>query len=635
MRPFKIINLSGILLGWLLLLAACQGKQQYADDAWPDEAVIERWLQEAPDSLAHLLEEEISPDELSDSARAEYGWWITHLHQRQERSMVNDTLIHHTLRQDKERQSPRLAETYLLAALQTNYTGTDREESKALFSQGIQIAIERKDTALLAEVARSFGYHALLQEELPVDPETIKQILHDYYAADSTELMRHFYALGCHYALSAQAADSMEHYMTQAVRLAEALHSDNNGILRNYIDGLNTHDQSAQALPLLRKFDRLYPPAHSFDSITRASTYVCLWINLGRRDSAEFYLKQLEDCCTRIPEDYYWNGYRNTLFYIEKLLRSVYDVKYDKPLNILPVYELCEKMASIERKRIAIEEERKFVQNRLERKNAKLNEQKERNRRLALYGLLAAACLIFFLAYLYQRKLLNKERFIRQMKEQIRLHQITLSEKEQWIRQNEEQIEALSALQSEQEEQIEQQLNDRRQEIDQIRQENDRLLREKRQLQQEIEQYARNIPEKSGEMNAYERLASQNQQLITGIKQLALQRILQYDELEHLYKGELRSLTEIDWPVVYKRVDQVFNAYTKRLRKAYPLLTEEDIQCCCLIKLQLSNAAIARLYNIAPSSVTKRKQRIKERINQAQAGLVGKEQPVDVYLWGF
>ena len=91
---------------------------------------------------------------------------------------------------------------------------------------------------------------------------------------------------------------------------------------------------------------------------------------------------------------------------------------------------------------------------------------------------------------------MKKERFIRQMREQMRLHQIALSEKEQLIRQNEEAIEQLSARQSEQEEIAEQQLNDQLSEIERIRQENELLNREKKQLQQEMARYASEYPEK-------------------------------------------------------------------------------------------------------------------------------------------
>lgn len=621
-----------LILFFTVLLPSCQWGRQ--ETFFPDEGLAERLLRENPDSLAMILEEQVIPSELSDSLRAEYGWWITRLHQRQGRNMVNDSLIHYTLRCYEEQQSPRLAEAYVLAAIQVNYSGNKRDKAKEIILKGVQVAQNKKDTALLAEVTSSIGYYTLFAGNLSLTPEDIKQMIFDYYVTDSLQTMHCFYSLGCYYA-SLQKQDSMEHYMTLAVDLAEKLHADKSSILRNYIDGLNVFHQSEKALSLMRQFDQEYPSRYLHDSIARASTYVCLWLNQGKLDSAEVYLKQLEHCCDLIPQDYKGNGYRTSFLYIEKLLRSVYDVKKNNALNIIDVYNFCEKMASLERRNAAIEKERLFVQNQLERRNLNLKIQKDRNRRLALYTLSAAACLIFFLAYLYQRKLLKKERFIRQMKEQMRLHQIALSEKEQLIRQNEEAIEQLSARQSEQEEIAEQQLNDRLSEIERIRQENELLNREKKQLQQEMTRYAQNIPEKNVEMDSYERMVIQNQALTTSTKQLSLQVILQYKELERLYKGEVRNLSDIDWPAIYKLIDKIFNNYTGRLRASFPLLTEEDIQCCCLIKLQLSTSAIARLYSIAPSSVTKRKQRIKERINQGKNELIGKDQPADVYLWGF
>ena len=108
------------------------------------------------------------------------------------------------------------------------------------------------------------------------------------------------YGLGCYYA-SRQEPDSMEHYMIRARKLAEELRVDNSSILRNYIDGLNAFHQSEKALPLMRKFDREYPLKHLHDSIVKTATYVCLWLNLGKLDSAEVYLKQLEYCCDLIP----------------------------------------------------------------------------------------------------------------------------------------------------------------------------------------------------------------------------------------------------------------------------------------------------------------------------------------------
>ena len=107
-----------LILFFTVLLPSCQWGRQEA--FFPDEGLAERLLRENPDSLAMILEEQVVPAELSDSLRAEYGWWITRLHQRQGRNMVNDSLIHYTLRCYEQQQSPRLTEAYMLAAMQVN-----------------------------------------------------------------------------------------------------------------------------------------------------------------------------------------------------------------------------------------------------------------------------------------------------------------------------------------------------------------------------------------------------------------------------------------------------------------------------------------------------------------------------------
>ena len=117
-----------LILFFTVLLPSCQWGRQEA--FFPDEGLAERLLRENPDSLAMILEEQVVPAELSDSLRAEYGWWITRLHQRQGRNMVNDSLIHYTLRCYEQQQSPRLTEAYMLAAMQVNYSGDKREEAK-------------------------------------------------------------------------------------------------------------------------------------------------------------------------------------------------------------------------------------------------------------------------------------------------------------------------------------------------------------------------------------------------------------------------------------------------------------------------------------------------------------------------
>ena len=110
-----------LVLCFLLSLIACNVSVR---SEMPDEALMERLLQEKPDSLAMLLEEGINPLDLPDSVRADYAWWLTTTHEKQQRSLVNDTLIHFAVDYYKAVNSPRLLNAYLLAAEQANWSGT-------------------------------------------------------------------------------------------------------------------------------------------------------------------------------------------------------------------------------------------------------------------------------------------------------------------------------------------------------------------------------------------------------------------------------------------------------------------------------------------------------------------------------
>ena len=85
------------------------------------------------------------------------------------------------------------------------------------------------------------------------------------------------------------------------------------------------------------------------------------------------------------------------------------------------------------------------------------------------------------------------------------------------------------------------------------------------------------------------------------------------------------------WQEIKEKIDLLFDNYTKRLCHQIPSLTDGDIQICCLIKLRFSNGDIANMLAISPTSVSKRKLRLKERIVQ-EIGSLGENQSLDLWL---
>lgn len=74
------------------------------------------------------------------------------------------------------------------------------------------------------------------------------------------------------------------------------------------------------------------------------------------------------------------------------------------------------------------------------------------------------------------------------------------------------------------------------------------------------------------------------------------------------------SLNKENWKDIEILLDNQYDQFTKRLRKAVPALITADIQFCCLLKINVSMQDLANIYHINKESVSRRKQRIKSKI---------------------
>jgi len=81
------------------------------------------------------------------------------------------------------------------------------------------------------------------------------------------------------------------------------------------------------------------------------------------------------------------------------------------------------------------------------------------------------------------------------------------------------------------------------------------------------------------------------------------------------------SLTEQDFVELRRTVDAAYNDFSKRLSDAYPNLSEDDINFCCLIKIQVDMQDLSDIYCISKAGITKRKMRIKKNQLQIEANI--------------
>jgi len=351
--------------------------------------------------------------------------------------------------------------------------------------------------------------------------------------------------------------------------------------------------------------------------------FITTFINMDQLDSAQFYIDRLNSFIHSIN---IVNEETDMIGMIIKSFQMVIDAKKGRPIGLTQIGTSGDNIMTRARHAIRIDRERQFVQNKLIQDNLKSDIEKGQLRQRFLWAGIIVLFLVTIMVYVFQRKLLRKERSVQQAKEQLQLHLLQLSENESIIRKNEELILTLSSQLDESDE-----LKD---EIVQISTENEALKKRNETLQKDIQHFSQSIQQKDKEMLTYEKLSEQNIRLQERERFLTSQLITHIDILNHL-RIKPRYIDEPQWPGIIHAVNQLYDNFTLRLHTDYPGLTEEDIRYCCLIKLHLSTSVIAILTAISPSSVTKRKQRIKEKMNQQRPEEVQKEQPLEIYMWGY
>lgn len=346
---------------------------------------------------------------------------------------------------------------------------------------------------------------------------------------------------------------------------------------------------------------------------------------MGQFDSAYYYLES----ALNTTNVYVKKNASQELYYLYRDFG-----KYKEAIVHNDLYRMyMDSVENINRSMKVAEIQAKYDRQKLLNENNQLLIQKSHFIKSALSILILLLILIGSLIFVYQRKLLRKERDIQKTKKQLQSHLVHLRENESVIRKNEGLIKSLS-LQIEENTELQESLQDRIFEIECIRQKNESLLGQNKLLQENIENYIYKLQEKGIEIETYECLAVQNTVLHDREKFLCNELVKRMEVLNNLAVSP-RYITDDKWTEIFDLVNMVYEDLTYRLQKDFPTLTDSDLRICCLIKLHLGNPIIATLTGISSSSVTKRKQRLKERISQHLVTPLDRETSVDAFLWEY
>lgn len=337
-------------------------------------------------------------------------------------------------------------------------------------------------------------------------------------------------------------------------------------------------------------------------------------------DSAYFYLNQ----ASLSPNIHTARSAYQALFYI-----SQEEKDYKKAVeysNKLWFYQ--DSIGKTDRNKALIEMQEKYDQQKIINENNLSQIKKDRIIRNVLIALIILSFIIAITNYLYQRKIVSQKQEILEKEEKIRYFTMKIHENETLINRNKMRIEELT-IQMEGSQEIKEQWKEQNKIRQEIQQQNEMLKLENNKLQNHISNYAQSLKEKSKELEAMEHLSEENQYLHKREAFLCNQLINQTELF-----NKLKTTKYIDdqlWQEIKEKIDLLFDNYTKRLYHQIPSLTDGDIQICCLIKLRFSNGDIANMLAISPTSVSKRKLRLKERIVQ-EIGSLGENQSLDLWL---
>lgn len=69
-----------------------------------------------------------------------------------------------------------------------------------------------------------------------------------------------------------------------------------------------------------------------------------------------------------------------------------------------------------------------------------------------------------------------------------------------------------------------------------------------------------------------------------------------------------------EYPFLVEKLDELYDDFSQRLKKRYPILKERDMEICCLIKAGARTGNIASLIPMTPNAVTKKKKQILDKM---------------------
>ena len=612
MSSFKY---AGLIISIIISLISCTHNKNYPTAFQPELAKAEAMMYRYPDSALHILQG-IQPDIPSENEQ--YATWALLMTQAQYKNQIeqSDSLIniaysYFTKHDNAQRK-----------ALALYYKGILRHEShhaEDALSFYLEAATEIEKTndyqlgfLINSEVGLMYLYRKLNDYAM----EYFEKAHHNAELSDNqTYIAFSFIYIARAFSQKKQYNKAIEYY-EKAIKIGQV--NNYPTILASAMNETSflflKTGENKKALQYAKDCIKIKKTDQRIFSLGDTYRYLKMY------DSAYFYLNQA--CLS--PNIHTARSAYQALYYI-----SQEEKDYKKAVeysNKLWFYQ--DSIGKTDRNKALIEMQEKYDQQKIINENNLSQIKKDRIIRNVLIALIILSFIIAITNYLYQRKIVSQKQEISEKEEKIRYFTMKIHENETLINRNKMRIEELT-IQMEGSLEIKEQWKEQNKIRQEIQQQNETLKLENNNLQNHISNYAQSLKEKSKELEAMEHLSKENQYLHKREAFLCNQLSKQTELF-----NKLKTTKYIDnklWQEIKEKIDLLFDNYTKRLCHQIPSLTDGDIQICCLIKLRFSNGDIANMLAISPTSVSKRKLRLKERIVQ-EIGSLGENQSLDLWL---
>ena len=612
MSSFKY---AGLIISIIISLISCTHNKNYPTAFQPELAKAEAMMYRYPDSALHILQG-IQPDIPSENEQ--YATWALLMTQAQYKNQIeqSDSLIniaysYFTKHDNAQRKALALYYKGIL-----RHESHHAEDALSFYLEATTEIEKTNDYQLGFLINSEIGLMYLYRKLNDYAMEYFEKAHHNAELSDNqTYIAFSFIYIARAFSQKKQYNKAIEYY-EKAIKIGQV--NNYPTILASAMNETSflflKTGENKKALQYAKDCIKIKKTDQRIFSLGDTYRYLKMY------DSAYFYLNQA--CLS--PNIHTARSAYQALYYI-----SQEEKDYKKAVeysNKLWFYQ--DSIGKTDRNKALIEMQEKYDQQKIINENNLSQIKKDRIIRNVLIALIILSFIIAITNYLYQRKIVSQKQEILEKEEKIRYFTMKIHENETLINRNKMRIEELT-IQMEGSQEIKEQWKEQNKIRQEIQQQNEMLKLENNKLQNHISNYAQSLKEKSKELEAMEHLSEENQYLHKREAFLCNQLINQTELF-----NKLKTTKYIDdqlWQEIKEKIDLLFDNYTKRLYHQIPSLTDGDIQICCLIKLRFSNGDIANMLAISPTSVSKRKLRLKERIVQ-EIGSLGENQSLDLWL---